>query len=206
MSTDKRKANDQRLRAGGLEKIGHLFRQHYSALLAYGVKLCGDREVAEDAIQQVFVELCQKSEPLEGVKNSRAYLYTSIRHRINRRQRKDARRLEQRLGIRYQTDVEFSPEDLLVAVEHEFEMARQLKQLISTLPWRQREAVYLRYYDNLSTEEIAEVMGISRQGVLNTLYKAIKVLRTNENVKLLFRILLPLGWTSLCSLCLLRLL
>lgn len=57
-----------------------------------------------------------------------------------------------------------------------------LLEMLNTLPKRQREVLYLRYYDQLSLAEVAEVLSITYQGTVNTVYKAIKALRTHESL------------------------
>lgn len=52
--------------------------------------------------------------------------------------------------------------------------------MINELPRRQREAIFLRYYEGLQVREVAEVLGITYQGTVNTLYKGIKALRKHE--------------------------
>jgi RNA polymerase sigma factor (sigma-70 family) len=54
---------------------------------------------------------------------------------------------------------------------------RKLQQLIPKLSKRQQEIIYLRFYENLDNEAIAEVMSLSRQAVANLLWRALKELK-----------------------------
>ena len=54
----------------------------------------------------------------------------------------------------------------------------ELKRQMLTLPTREREALHLRYYEDLSVPEIAEVMNVNRQSVSNFLQKALSKLRS----------------------------
>ncbi|MEM8523267.1 MAG: sigma-70 family RNA polymerase sigma factor [Bacteroidota bacterium] len=73
--------------------------------------------------------------------------------------------------------------------EEEAQKHHLLEQVLNELPTRQREVIYLKYYNNLSSKEIAEVMEISQQGVLNTLYKAFKKLRSNIKLQVLSNVI-----------------
>jgi RNA polymerase sigma factor (sigma-70 family) len=79
-------------------------------------------------------------------------------------------------------EVEFCIEDLIISRELKEKTQRVFLVALNQLPWRQREAVYLRYYNGLNTREIAEIMGVAQQTILNTLYQALKKLRTIDDV------------------------
>ena len=71
----------------------------------------------------------------------------------------------------------FSSEAEWILRETESGLEQKLQQIMSQLPKRQREALYLRYYENLTYEEIADVMGLRRQAVANYLQYGIQKLR-----------------------------
>ena len=70
-------------------------------------------------------------------------------------------------------------EKFLVGLDESTELASKIARFFSFLTKRQQEVLFLRYYENLSNDEIAEVMGISKQSVSNLLLKSINVLREN---------------------------
>ncbi len=69
------------------------------------------------------------------------------------------------------------PELVLIERESIVRQSQQVARYLNELPRRQREIIYLKYYQNLDREEIAEVMGISHQSVSNLLQKALLALR-----------------------------
>lgn len=70
--------------------------------------------------------------------------------------------------------------------EGQQQIQQALTQALNALSWRQKEAVYLRYYNGLRTKEIAEIMGVANQTILNTLYQALKKIRKNKALKKMF--------------------
>lgn len=80
-------------------------------------------------------------------------------------------------------DIHFTPEELITHQESTTFRNKNLTTLLNKLPKRQREVLYLKYNCNLKTQEIADVMDINYQSVVNNIHKAIKGLR--EEIKIL---------------------
>ena len=55
--------------------------------------------------------------------------------------------------------------------------AQQLAAALLQLPTRQKEAIHLRYYPELSNEEVAQIMGVNYQSACKFIYTALKTLR-----------------------------
>ena len=83
---------------------------------------------------------------------------------------------------RYDFNLDLDPESLIIASENHQIKLDLLQSAINRLPERQKEAVYLRYYNNLSGQEIAEIMNINHQSVRSTLAKALNNLREELGV------------------------
>lgn len=85
--------------------------------------------------------------------------------------------------------IEFSVEEQFIENEAVSRRAEQLKKLLNTLPARQKEVVYLRFFQELSRDEIAGVMTITPQTVSNLLQLAFKQLRNCRGIELLLSLL-----------------
>lgn len=83
------------------------------------------------------------------------------------------------LSDEYAFSVEFSADLRLIEEENEVYQLRKLEQMINSLPARQKELIYLRFYQSLSFEQISEVMQLGRQSVYNLLQKSLNSLRKN---------------------------
>lgn len=154
--------------------LEEIYQQNAPFLAAFGYKMTQNREIVNDAIQDVFINLWQKRTQLPPVQNIRAYLLKSLRNRILRIL--ESRNLSGN-GEQPHEAIQDAYENRLIQEELHAENLHKLHQSIQKLPTRQREVINLRYYQNLTTEEIAEVLNINYQSVSNLLYKGIKGLK-----------------------------
>ena len=81
------------------------------------------------------------------------------------------------LDENYYFDVEFSIEHHLIREQTLRETATKFSDALNKLPKREKEIIYLRFYQNLEISEIVEVMEINSQSVYNLLHKALSHLR-----------------------------
>jgi RNA polymerase sigma factor (sigma-70 family) len=162
--------------AGDTQAFSALFLKYHPLLLHYGIKLCQDETLAEECAQDLFCYLFENKGKLSEIRQVKAYLFVSFRRRILRMQQgKRMMALEETTAT--DTDIQFSQEELIIDRERQTSEQKILWQMLNELPGRQREVVYLKYYQGLEADEIAVAMHITHQGVFNALYKAFKNLR-----------------------------
>lgn len=149
-----------------------MFKKYYNLLLNYGLKINRNVEETRDCIQQLFAGLWESRQRL-GTNNSiRSYLSASLRRMIVRRLN-DKFQFISIEDISPEFHVDISDESKLIRSQGEVEMVKLLAGLVRNLPDRQKEALYLKYYDDYSFGEIAEIMGITTRGVYKLMYKAL---------------------------------
>ena len=153
-----------------------LMENTYQVMFGYGMRFSKDRDFVEDCIQDVFVAIWQHRKKLVVPDSPKGYLLTSLRRKMINNGVKGT---WISIDSLYDFDPaqEISPEAALFAGEETVYLAERMKTLLSKLSDRQREAVYLRFYQNLERPEIASVMNISEQSVSNLLQKALHTLR-----------------------------
>jgi len=143
----------RRLAAGELEALEELYDLEADGLFALALWVTGSREDAADAVQEVFVKLAAGRGSLSRVRRPRAYLFAMARSAAVDRVRSG------RAG-----DAELPDDELLEAPVGDPDGsadARSASRHLRRLPRRQREAVYLRYFAELSFAEIGRVTGVS---------------------------------------------
>lgn len=173
------------LRDGDREALAELFERHYDHLLHYGIRIKGDQSMVEECVQELFIYLYEYAHRIGNVQQVRAYLFKSLRRRVLQKTYSQGKQEERRIHTLNRGDMTFYLQDIEGALAANERTRTVLLQELNKLPWRQREAVYLRYFNHLSTKEIAEIMGAANQTVLNTLYQALKNLRNRDAIKLL---------------------
>lgn len=144
-----------------------LYAAHYLALVRLAVHLVDDLESAEDVVQDVFAGL--RGLPPEG--DARRYLQVAVLNRARSalRRRKVARAFGAR-AIRLD-DAEAADEPALRTERRQHVLAA-----VDRLPRRQREAVVLRYYEDLRVTDIADLLGVRVGAVSSALSRALTTL------------------------------
>jgi len=169
---------------GQRRALDQLFRTYYPHLFRYGLKVCLDSDVTDSTLQDFFLYLFEHRQGLSLPQNTKAYLFRAYRRKLlqHLRDTRSKRMKQQELGI-YQIDIQFSTEDMVIRDEEQQHIQHTLLRMLNDLPRRQREAIYLRYYDDLDIREVAEILSITYQGTVNTIHKAIKALRANDGLE-----------------------
>lgn len=130
-----------------------LYEAHALGLLRLAVLMLGDRQAAEDVIQDAFLGLYRRWGSLTGTDRALAYVRSSVFNGCRTVLRQRARR---RSAVFTEVDAESAESRALLGEEH-----RAVLDALRRLPDRQREAVALRYCLGLSPEDVATAMGIS---------------------------------------------
>jgi RNA polymerase sigma factor (sigma-70 family) len=160
-------------RKGDREAFATLFRNNYEMLFRYGGKFVTNTSQLEDCIQELFVELWQ-AKSRNAVVSVRAYLLKSLKYKLLKIYRQTRTTLSTGDS---DGGFEFSHEDFLIAGEEEAERKRLVLRALEQLSGRQKEIIYLKYYQDCSYEEVSEIMNINYQVARNLLYQAIKSLK-----------------------------
>ncbi|WP_210513697.1 RNA polymerase sigma factor [Hymenobacter terricola] len=163
-------------RGGEARALAALFEMYYDALYHYGLKLTGDEELVKDCIQNLFQKLWRRREGLRAVQVVKAYLFKALRRHLG----DETKLLQHRHLLPNYTDsfeVTYSHEEFLIAQQGDAEQSARLLAALNQLSKRQREALYLKFFDGFSYERIAEVMSLNTQSVRNLIFNALKTLR-----------------------------
>lgn len=172
-----------------------LYNKYVQRLYNYGVHACKDSALVKDCIQEMFILLWEKRERLTDVTSVNFYLFKSFRRLLMKRLTLRRKLLISLTEIK-DPSFAFLPslEDSIIDEESERERSKKLKQSIQALTKRQREAIFLRFFNQLSYAEVAAVMELNVDSVYNIISKAIDSLRNTLGEKALV-ILIPLFWT-----------
>ena len=167
------------LKAGDELALGRLIHKHASALQNYGYKFVRDTDFVKDCVQEVFIDVWHRRQNLTDPDSVRAYLLSSVRKRVLREGfRQRILRDDEPVDFDASTDfAELSPEWLLIEEESVADKTRRVAALLNQLPKRQREVMYLRFYQGLERDEIARIMLVNPQSVSNLLQVAFKTFR-----------------------------
>ena len=183
--------------AKGSEKaFDYLYEKFFFILYDYALRFCKDEALIKDCIQELFIELWEKRTSLNTVLSVRSYLYVALRRKLVRHLSEQNKFVNS--SSSHDFNIELSHEALLAQKELQEETQAKLDQLFNALTPRQKEAIYLKFYENLAYQEIATIMSFSdpryaRQLIYRTLDELRHILHESKsNIKLPIALLLLL--------------
>ena len=163
------------------------FRQfiitHTPPCYNYAYRILKRKELAEDAVSEVFVSVWEARRHLPDIENINAWL-----HRLTLNKSISMLRREYRWtsGTGEITDIELEIADPGPESEYDQETVDRLNDAIKELPPKCRHVLYLAKIRKLSYKEIAHILGISAKTVSNHLTYAMKRLTAILKIFLLF--------------------
>lgn len=153
-----------------------LYLYFYPNLFNYGKKFTTDTALVEDAVQETMLAIWDKRTSLIEIRSPETYYYNAFRYLLfDRIKRKD--KLTPVDGEI--ENFEFTIDEQIIQKEQGTHHTQQLKTALSTLTPRQREAVFLRFYAQLSYDEVAEILEITPKATYKIMSRALLQLKEN---------------------------
>ncbi len=165
----------QQSKAGDSVAFCHLADKLYRTLFNYATSFTSDRDYIKDAIQELLIHIWEKRQTI-NIQFVTIYFLKSLRNQLLQEFRRNKRPF---LGI---DEIEEITDNQTIETEIEeseaySESQRRVKNAINELPKRQKEAIFLKFYEGLENEQIADLMQVNRQSVANLLFRAISTLK-----------------------------
>jgi RNA polymerase sigma factor (sigma-70 family) len=174
---DEKTVWDEFLKGSNLA-LSALYKLYVRKLYSYGSQFASG-VIVLDCIQDLFYDLIRNREKLSPCNSVVAYLYASLRRKIFRTVQKLQKEVAQSKLINddgFQIDLLQNDADELDM--HLAEKIRMIGEMCNLLPLRQREIILLYYFEELSYEEIMEIMNIPKVSSARILvYRALQSLR-----------------------------
>jgi RNA polymerase sigma factor (sigma-70 family) len=126
--------------------IEEVYRARYRSFLRLGYALLGNADQARDAVQETFAIALRASESFRGDGSLEGWLWKTMLNVCGQEQRRRRRFSDEK-----------PPEQ---ATNGHPERWPELRALVAALPEQERYATYLRYFADLSQDEVAEVLGV----------------------------------------------
>lgn len=162
------------LKKGSQDALKSIYDHHIENLIQYGFRFCRDREIIEDCVYHLFIYIWNNREGLSGTDSISRYLLFALRHRI-------FKSLKARFTDLNDQDLPFTADlsikDQWIADEESRENQLIVRDAFLQLSDRQREAIYLKYYQNMNYETISDIMDINYQSARNLVFTGIQMLR-----------------------------
>lgn len=154
-----------------------LVDEHQSMVFSLALRMTGDRGLAEEIAQDAFLALDQSLHKIESPLHALAWL-----RRVTMSRSADA--LRRRKVRAMDLWVEIDEHHGALAEEHSSPLATRLEQLLATLPEAQRAALVLRYQEDMTPEEIANMLDAPLATIKSHLQRGLKLLRSKATCQL----------------------
>lgn len=162
---------------GDQDALAFIYSTHFHSLYRYGMKLHADGNLVKDCIHDLFTGIWLSRERLSVTDSIKFYLLASLKRKIGRQQQG----VFSRLFEHAEEPFTHSREEDLIKEQASAERTQKLEKVMSNLPRRQREILYLRFYEGLDTQQTAEIMSLSVNSTYVLLSKALNYLKKNSD-------------------------
>lgn len=172
------KADDKllllQMQEGSSSAFDALYDKYWEDVYAAAYKRLRDAAYAKDITQDIFLQLWLRRAEID-IENLGSYLFTSVRNNVFKWLDKE-QRYTPITELLLQLETAKDQSDALLLKN---ELMARYEVIINTLTPGQKEIFKLRYHDDLSTNEIADRLNISRKTVQNQLRKSVIQLRSS---------------------------
>jgi len=170
--------------------IESLFQQYYRQLCLFANNILHDEAQAEDVVQSFFAGLCEGGSTLPEDEHARkGYLFIAVRNNCL----KQIRNEKTRNKYVDQLDKDMIEEQTVMDAMIQAEVTHQLMEAITQLPQGCRQVLHMAVFEKLSNDEIANNLSISINTVKSQKKRAIQLLRTRLDARLLMLLLFLLS-------------
>ncbi|MCC9167463.1 RNA polymerase sigma factor [Pontibacter harenae] len=165
-------------RNGSESAYALIYQRHFFSLYSYGLKMCQEREVVKDCIQELFIHIWKNRDRLSSTNSIKFYLYKSLKRKLIDNYKFSSKHIAVTDFELINEAVASEESNIIIAQTSEAQKQRVLHAL-EKLTDRQKESIILKFYQNLPNDEIGKHMSISVEGVYNLVSKALSNFRKN---------------------------
>lgn len=161
-----------------------LYERYVNQMYSYGMALGVEEDALHDLIHDVFLHLFEHQNELPEGENEKYYLLRCLKNRLISMQRKKIEFEE----LPETEDYPFLMTVSGLAIEEEeerLEVSLLIENMMQCLTGRQREAIYLRFMQELEYNEIAVLLGLTTKGTRKLVYRALEKIREQHGHGLL---------------------
>ena len=165
----------ENIESGSKEDYSEAYIFYYKKLYNYGRKFTDDIAMIEDSISEIFISIWTNRQNLHAIHSPQSYIFTSFRNNIF--QKIKSAKFIQLSETGQETEIQFSVDNIIIQKETDTALKHQLERALQQLTHRQREAIFLRFYEGLSYIEIAGIMDISVKATYKLVARALSELK-----------------------------
>ncbi len=173
----------QRILKSDQDAFASLVRKYWKQIHTFAWRKTGDFQIAEDIVQETFLQVYQKLDTLEDPTQFTRWLHQIANRRCIAWLRKNRVQTEP-LEETDLSEIETEAYSRYVATEHAKTTAAAqrdlVEKLLAKLKARDREVITLHYFEEMSSPEIGEFLGVSENTIKSRLHRARQQLKKYE--------------------------
>lgn len=162
---------------GSDDAFYRLYEQYFDVLYQFGNQFSKDKEFIKDCIHDLFLDLYKYRANLSQTDSIKFYLLRSFRRKIHSEKLKILPFIYDYNFADFTQKQVSSFEDTLISSENRKENLQLLNEAMKRLTDRQREGLSLKFVQNLTYPEIAEMLDMSVESARTSIYRSLKILR-----------------------------
>ncbi|MEH3114330.1 RNA polymerase sigma factor [Pedobacter terrae] len=166
-----------RLLNGEEDALDQIYKAHFQSLYQYGMRLLHQEDEVKDCLHNLFVKLWENRKKLNQTTQIRYYLLAALRNTIVNHRTKESKYEKVEANDDHLFDLNFTLESAYIRKEEMHEKAAQLAAAMNQLTPRQKEIIYLKYFEELDYSQIAEIMDLTTKGTYKLSARALDALR-----------------------------
>ena len=159
----------KKIKEGDIKTFENIFRLYYASLCMYAFGITGCKDIAEEAVQDVFYHLWKGREQISILTSLKNYLYGAVKnHSLRYLEQRKVQEAHRTYVLNNTLETEHSPQELL---EYK-ELENVIQQILNKLPERRRQIFQMHRMDGKKYKEIADYYAISVKTVEAEMTKA----------------------------------
>lgn len=166
----------KKLKEGHPDALGYLYDTYIDRLFQAALKMTDNRELAKDALQEIFVEIWHYRASIGDVNHSYGYLVKVLKSILLKKVKSKiivTELLDRDQGFYKEETVE----EVIISADTATEQKNKLNRAFGQLTSRQKQVVRLRFFEGLTYEQIAAKLSMNYQSVNNLAFRAMINLR-----------------------------
>jgi RNA polymerase sigma factor (sigma-70 family) len=166
---------------GNEEAFTAIYSTYVEALHEYGMRMLKDEEQVGDCIHDLFIKLWLNHKTIGKTDNIRFYLFGALRNTIISYKAKEDRLLKD--GFHNPDDfvLDFDAESAQIKKEESLAQSHKIKDALDQLTGRQKEIIYLKYFEEMTYDQISDLMNISVKSAYKLSARALDALKILMN-------------------------
>ncbi|GGB78158.1 RNA polymerase sigma factor [Dyadobacter sediminis] len=164
--------------AGDSLAFCQLADKQYRTLFNYATSFTSDREFIKDSIQELMIHIWERRQNIH-IQYVSIYFLKALRNQLFQELRRHHPAVAQLDADEVNQISDFQTVETEIERNELFnENKAKVRTALEELPRRQKEAIFLKYYEGMDNEQIADLMQVNRQSVANLLFKGIACLKS----------------------------